>query len=171
MEYIRQIEESMNNSQKGVPQPLPEELWGEQWRIASIMAGDIVEVWVDRPIPILHSPPELNPITLGLSSTTKIPGVVIYGGRQSMKLARFLQQIKPVALDYIATDKGISGGLILEGELKQRWILVTFEDEEMAKAAETYQKNKEMSRGLHFLLIQPDESNMTYSGFWLLQEA
>ncbi|WP_392531600.1 Tab2/Atab2 family RNA-binding protein [Nostoc sp. C117] len=151
---------------KAPPAPLPENLWGEQWRFATLPAVDVETRFSDRPIPILHMPEYLKPINLGLASTVAIPGVVIYGGRRSMHLARWLQQARPVALNYIS---GAPDGLILEAGLADRWIVATFEDREVTTAAQTYQQRKQQSQGLHFLLVQPDDSGMTYSGFWLLQ--
>ncbi|WP_413175328.1 Tab2/Atab2 family RNA-binding protein [Anabaena azotica] len=147
------------------PEPLPENLWGEEWRFANIPAGDIVDEFTDRPIPILQIPEYIQPINLGLASTVPIPGVVIYGGRQSMRLAKWLQAANPVSLNYIA---GAPDGLILEAGLADRWILATFEDQEVTAAAKVYAQRKQVSKGLHFLLVQPDDSGMTYSGFWLL---
>ncbi|MEO1376977.1 MAG: Tab2 family RNA-binding protein, partial [Cyanobacteria bacterium J06635_10] len=69
--------------------------------------------------------------------------------------------------NYIA---GAPDGLVLEAGLVDRWIVATFEDEEVAEAAKVYQQRKQQSQGLHFLLVQPDDSGMTYTGFWLLQE-
>lgn len=152
---------------KPPPTPLPEKLWGEQWRFATLPAGDIEEAFAGRPIPILKMPEFLLPINLGLASTVPVPGVVIYGGRQSMRLARWLQEAQPVALNYVA---GTPGGLVLEAGLVDRWIVATFEDEEVVAAAQTYEQRKKLSKGLHFLLVQPDDSGMTYSGFWLLRE-
>jgi len=152
---------------KPPPTPLPENLWGEQWRFATLPAGDIESAFTERPIPILDMPEFLLPINLGLASTIPVPGVVIYGGRQSMRLARWLQESRPVALNYVA---GEPAGLILEAGLVDRWIVATFEDQEVAAAAKAYEQRKQLSQGLHFLLVQPDDSGMTYSGFWLLQE-
>lgn len=149
------------------PTPLPENLWGEQWRFATLPAGDVEETFTQRPIPILKMPEFLLPINLGLASTVPVPGVVIDGGRQSMRLARWLQEARPVALNYIA---GNPGGLVLEAGLIDRWIVATFEDKEVAAAAQAYEQRKQLSQGLHFLLVQPDDSGMTYSGFWLLRE-
>jgi hypothetical protein len=84
-----------------------------------------------------------------------------------MQLARWLQDVQPVALNYIA---GAPDGLILEAGLVERWVVATFEDKEVATAAQMYEQRKQLSRGLHFLLVQPDDSGMTYSGFWLLRE-
>ena len=156
--------------EKPAPQPLPEHLWGESWRFASLPAGEIVEVFSDRPIPILDMPEFLFPINLGIPSTVPIPGVAIYGGRRSMQLARWLQEAKPVSLNYIITEVGLSGGLVLEAGLVDRWIVNTFEDKEVAKAGGVYEQRKQASLGLHFLLVQPDDSGMTYSGFWLLRD-
>ncbi|WP_293353216.1 MULTISPECIES: Tab2/Atab2 family RNA-binding protein [unclassified Microcoleus] len=147
------------------PIPLPENLWGDRWRFASLPAGDILEAFQGRPIPILEMPELLLPLNLGLASTVPVPGVVIDGGRQSMRLARWIQEAKPFALNYIA---GAPDGLILEAGLADRWVVATFEDSEVKAAAETYQQRKQSSKGLHFLLVQPDDSGMTYTGFWLL---
>ena len=154
--------------EKPPPQALPENLWGQEWRFGTIPAGDIIDVWSDRPVPILDLPESLFPIELGIASTVRVPGVVIYGGRNSMQLARWLAEAKPVSLNYMATEVGQSGGLVLESGLVDRSIVATFEDTEVAKAAQNYEQQKQMSRGLHFLLVQPDDSGATYSGFWLL---
>ncbi|MBD1944987.1 Tab2/Atab2 family RNA-binding protein [Coleofasciculus sp. FACHB-712] len=151
---------------KPPPVPLPENLWGEQWRFATLPAVAVVEAFAERPIPILEMPEFLLPINLGLASTVPVPGVVIYGGRQSMRLARWLQEARPVSLNYIA---GAPDGLVLEAGLVDRWIVATFEDKEVTAAAQAYQQRQQQSRGLHFLLVQPDESGMTFSGFWLLR--
>jgi RNA-binding protein Tab2/Atab2 len=156
--------------EKPPPQALPENLWGEQWRFAALPAGELVEAFRDRPIPILDLPPSLYPINLNLASTTPIPGIIIDGGRQSMRLARWLQEAQPVAVNFIPTVAGESGGLVLEAGLVDRWVLITFEDPEVARGAETYNQRKETARGLHFLLVQPDDLGMTYTGFWLLRE-
>lgn len=150
---------------KPPPTPLPENLWGEQWRFATLPSGDLEEAFTQRPIPILKLPEVLLPINLGLASTVPVPGVVIDGGRQSMRLARWLQDSRPVTLNYVA---GEPAGLILEAGLVERWIVATFEDQEVVAAAEAYEQRKQLTQGLHFLLVQPDDSGITYSGFWLL---
>lgn len=152
---------------KPPPTPLPENLWGEQWRFATLAAGDVEEAFGERPIPILSMPDFLLPLNLGIASTVAIPGVVIYGGRRSLQLARWLQQELPVALNYNA---GEPSGLVLEAGYSDRWIVATFTDPEVAAAAKVYQQRLQQSLGLHFLLVQPDDSGMTYSGFWLLRE-
>ncbi|MGF1490853.1 MAG: Tab2/Atab2 family RNA-binding protein [Microcoleaceae cyanobacterium] len=147
------------------PVPLPENLWGDQWQFAALSAGELVEAFTDRPMPFLVMPEDLLPLNRGVASTAIIPGIIINGGRQSLRLAQWLQEVQPAALNYIA---GEPDGLILEAGLADRWVLVTFEDAEMAAAAQTYKQRKSTVGGLHFLLVQPDDSGMTYSGFWLL---
>ncbi len=152
------------------PQPLPESLWGENWSFVSIAAGEIINFVEDRPIPFQEIPESLLPINLGIASNVVVPGIVVYGGRNSFSLCRWLQEQKPVALNYIPTEIGQSGGLVLESGLVDRWIFNTFEDPSVAQAARSYEDNKQISEGLHFLLIQPDDSGMTYTGFWLLKD-
>ena len=151
---------------KPPPIPLPENLWGDQWRFATLPAGEIVEVFAERPMPILEMPEFLLPINLGLASTIPIPGVVIDGGRKSMRLAMWLAESKPISLNYIA---GSPDGLVLEAGLIDRWIVATFEDQEVSRSAQMYEQRKQQTKGLHFLLVQPDDSGITYSGFWLLR--
>lgn len=150
------------------PQALPEAIWGDEWQIANIAAGQIVDLFSDRPIPILDLPQELFPINLGLASDIPIPGLVIFGGRQSMQLARWIDQNKPAYINYIATEAGKSGGFVLETGLVDRWVFNTFESVSAAEIATAYEQKKQASQGLHFLLIQPDESGMTTTAFWLL---
>jgi hypothetical protein len=156
------------NLDKPPPIPLSENIWGDKWSFATLQAGNIADFISERPIPILETPDLLLPINLGLASTVPIPGVVIYGGRKSMLLARWLKENRPVALNYIA---GAPDGLVLEASLVDRWIVATFEDEEVSEAAKIYQKRQQNTQGLHFLLVQPDDSGMTYTGFWLLVDS
>ncbi len=150
------------------PVPVPEELWGDLWQFAATPAADAIEFFADRPIPIRSLPESLLPMNLGLASMLLLPGVVINGGRQSMKLARWLEAVKPVAVNYIA---GNPDGVILEAGLVDRWVLATFSDPDVAAAARLFQERLTASKGLHFLLVQPDDSGVTYSGFWLLKPA
>lgn len=150
------------------PVPVPEALWGDRWRFGAIAASDLIEFIEEKPIPIRDTPPALHPMSLKLASDTPVPGVVIDGGRQSMRLARWLQEQSPVSLSYIP---GPPDGLILEAGLSDRWILATFEDTAVAQAGHAFSQRQQASQGLHFLLVQPDNSGITYSGVWLLQPA
>lgn len=150
------------------PVPLPENLWGEVWQFATLQAGELMATFAEYPIPIVEIPEALQPFNLGLASTVPISGVVINGGRQSMQLARWLQNADPVAINYIA---GQPDGLILEAGLADRWVVATFDDTEVRNAATRFETRKQLAKGLHFLLIQPDDAGITYTGFWLLQPA
>lgn len=154
---------------KPPPQSLPDNLWGEGWRFSTIVGGNLVEFSNTYPIPILSVPEAFNPLKLGLASNLAIPGMIIYGGRRSLILARWLEEVKPFSVNYIPTEVGYSGGLVLEAGLVERWILVTFEDTEVAEAGQQFERRKIASQGLHFLLVQPDDSGITYTGFWLLK--
>ncbi len=156
--------------EKPPPQALPEYLWGDEWQIANIAAGQIVDLFSDRPIPICRIPPELYPIKLNLASDISIPGIVVYGGRKSMQLARWLEEQVPAFINYIPTEAGKSGGFILETGLVDRWVFNTFESQQAAEVAKKYEQNQQASQGLHFLLIQPDNSGMTTTAFWLLKK-
>lgn len=148
------------------PVPLSDDLWGDHWRFAAIAASDLDLVFGDRPIPIRSTPPHLSPQALGLASTTPIPGVIIYGGRASMRLARWIESAQPYALSY---RPGAPNGLILDAGLVDRWILTTFDDAEAMAAGQTYERRCQASQGLHFFLIQPDDSGMTDTALWYLQ--
>lgn len=150
------------------PQPIPDHLLGKEWRFASLPAEELVEFFSSRPIPILSVKESLHPLNLGLASTLAIPGVIIYGDRKSMALAQWLEEIQPRSLNFIAADVEESGGLVLEAGVNERWIIATFQDTEIASSAVNYEQKKRASKGLHFLLVQPDDSGMTYTGFWLL---
>ncbi|NJP08171.1 MAG: DUF1092 family protein [Leptolyngbyaceae cyanobacterium RU_5_1] len=153
---------------KPPPIPMPENLWGDRWRFATLPASDVVDAFRDRMIPVLEMPEPLLPLNLGLASTVAVPGVVMDGGRRSLPLAHWIEQTRSVALNYVA---GAPDGLILEAGLVDRWVVATFEDLDVAEAARAYEQRKQLSQGLHFLLVQPDDSGMTYTGFWLLRSA
>lgn len=148
------------------PVPLPERLQGDRWRFAALPAGELEAAFQGRPIPIVEMPELRSPLRLGLRSTQPIPGVIIDGGKASMPLARWIQSTRPYALGYKA---GAPDGVILQAGLAERWVMATFEDTEVAQAARSFEQRKAEALGLHFLLVQPDDSGMTYSGIWLLQ--
>ncbi len=150
------------------PQPLPENLWGEQWSFVALPISELLEFFQERPIPICNIPQDISPLKLGLASTVSIPGIVIYGGRKSRQLAEWISVQEPAEIKYIPYERSHSGGLVLESGLVDRWIIATFEDREIAQAAERYEHRKMSSRGLHFLVVQPDNSGITYTAFWLL---
>jgi RNA-binding protein Tab2/Atab2 len=149
------------------PVPLSEELWGDRWQFASLTAGDFWDYFSGRPIPV-HSLPELwQPLILGLASDLFIPGIAIMGGRKALTIARWIDATDPRAIIY---SPGLPDGVILHSGEVDRHILATFEDEQMRAAGELFTERKIAAKGLHFLLIQPDDSGMTQSGVWLMRE-
>lgn len=147
------------------PQPMPQQRMGENWQFAAIAREGLTRLG-HEPIPLGTQLTQFDLLSMGLSSTLLIPGVILEGGRQSMALAQWLESVQPVMLQYIP---GTPDGLLLEAGLADRWILATFDDPEVAEAARTFSKRKQLSQGLHFLLVRPDSSGMTYSGLWLMQ--
>jgi RNA-binding protein Tab2/Atab2 len=148
------------------PAPVPENLWGERWRFAALPAGELLDAFAGRMLPVQSIPPELDPLKLGLASTVPVPGVVIDGGRQSLQLAQWLGGEGPIGLSFIL---GELDGLILRAADRDRWILATSQDPDVRQAGLTFTERLQASSGLHFLLVQPDDSGMTYTGFWLLR--
>lgn len=118
-------------------------------------------------MPVLALPETRSPLRLGLAATLPIPGVIIDGGRRSLALAFWLRDTQPIALKFIP---GPINGLILEAGETDRWVLATFTDAEVTQSAQLFVERKYRSQGLHFLLVQPDNTGVTYSGFWLLQD-
>jgi hypothetical protein len=150
------------------PQPIPDNLMGETWQFASIAAGDLIESFRDRPMPIISFPDRLFPTNLGLAANVAIPGVIIYGGRQSLHLARWLEEVQPVSLHYQGDETENLGGLVLAAGALDRWVMATFNDAEVTRSARLYETRKNLAKGLHFLLVMPDDSGITYTGIWLL---
>ncbi|MEB3174562.1 MAG: Tab2 family RNA-binding protein [Cyanobacteriota bacterium] len=154
------------------PQPLPERLWGERWRFAALGAGDFFDCFEGRPIPFLNLPEALQPLNLGLASDLPLPGVIIDGGRRALALAKWLAEIQPRQMGYQSADLAQGqGGVILTDAQGERWILATFSDLEMAASGAQFQQRREGAKGLHFLIVQPDNAGVTYSGVWLLRDS
>ena len=150
------------------PLPIPDHLVGDKWQFVTLTAGQLVADFADRPIPIVSMPDYLLPPHWGLGANVAIPGVIIYGGRQSMRLARWVAETEPVSLNYLGDDPG---GLVLDAGLADRWVMLTFNDQEVSQAAKLFESRKGLVYGLHFLLITPDDSGITNSGMWLLQRS
>ena len=152
------------------PVPMPEDLWGDRWQFASLPAGELWDSLSGRLTPIQSLPPASNPLNLGLASDLFIPGVIITGGRKALTIARWIQSVLPQALTYQASP-GAPSGLLLQTDDRSRYVLATFEDPDVQRSGETFQQRQVASQGLHFLLIQPDDSGMTHSGVWLLRSS
>lgn len=152
--------------ERPAPVPIPENLWGEQWRFGSLSAQDFQESLIYEPMPFQSVPDEWLPLKMGLPSNAPIPGVIIDAGRRSIALCHWLQEQQPAALTYIP---GAPDGVILESGLVDRWVLTTFEDEQVKAAGLAFSDRQRQAKGLHFLLVRPDDSGMTFTGLWLLR--
>jgi RNA-binding protein Tab2/Atab2 len=149
------------------PQPLPENLWGDRWQFVGLPAQELELYLLERPIPIRKVSELALPSQQQLATTLLIPGIVIDAGRQSMRLARWMAEQRPQAIEAINRELG---ALMLTAEQNTaQWILATYQDEEVRLAAQTFKERKIQSRGIHFLLIQPDSTAVTYSGLWILR--
>jgi hypothetical protein len=146
---------------------LPELVQPHRWQFAALSAGDLWEFVSTRPIPFQSIPSDRAPLALGIASTTWIPGVILEGGKQSRILAQWLEDQQPAALSPVAGEP--HHGLILEAGLNDRWVMATFEDPDVIQGGKTFQNRLALTKGVHFLLVQPDDSGVTYTGFWLLQ--
>ncbi len=147
------------------PVPLTEDLWGDRWQFASLTAGDFWDYFSGRMIPVQSLPEAWQPLNLGLASDQFLPGIAITGGRKAMTIARWIEAQDPREVVY---TPGSPDGILLHAGEYDRHILATFEDPEMRQAGELFTERKIAAQGLHFLLIQPDDSGMTQSGLWLL---
>lgn len=152
--------------ERPAPVPMPENLWGEQWRFGSVSAQDFQDSLIHEPMPFQSVPQDWLPLKVGLPSTAPMPGVIIDAGRRSLSLCQWLQDQQPAALAYIP---GAPDGVILEAGLVNRWVLTTFEDEQVAAAGRNFGDLQQQAQGLHFLLVRPDDSGMTFTGLWLLR--
>ena len=152
--------------ERPAPQPMADYLMGEQWQFAAISSDQLARL-LQEPIPIQSIADEQLPINLGLPSTLLIPGVIIDGGRVAMTLAQWLQSARPVMLQYIA---GKTRWAIARG---RGWLTVGFwqplKMQTWLELLALFTERKQAAKGLHFLLIRPDDSGVTYSGLWLLQ--
>ena len=150
-----------------VPQPLPETLWGERWQFVRLRADDLEARLLTSPIPIREVSPLALPSQQQLSSDRLIPGVVVEAGRQSRQLARWTAAQQPLKLEAVNRELG---ALMLDS-LTQRWIIATYQDAAVTEAAQSFEALKRETAGIHFLLIQPDDTGITYSGLWIFRAA
>jgi len=149
------------------PLPLPERLWGERWGFTALAAAEFERTLPYEPIPVRGLPEHWLPSRLGLASSALLPGVVIDGGHRALALCRWLETAEPAWLRYQAGDLG---GLLLEAGLSDRWVVATFSNPQVGMEGQRFEQRKRLTRGLHFLLVRPDDSGMTYTGLWLLRQ-
>lgn len=147
------------------PMPMPENLWGDRWQFVRLGAEDLEFRLLERSIPIRQISSLARPSEQSIPGDGLIPGVVIEAGDRAMGLARWVSAQQPTGLMAINRELGALM-LVTEGD---RWILATYQDDAVREAATAFEALKQASRGIHFLLIQPDDTGITYSGLWLLR--
>lgn len=137
------------------PQPCP--YTAERWQFGRLAAADLLDV-AERPIPFRsHHLPRLTGV---------LPGLIFTAGRQARYLAQWLDTQIPAYCEAVSGDPD---GVILHADLADRWVLATYTDPEVIAAAARFQSLKQAAQGWHFLLVQPDQSGLTFTGLWLLQ--
>lgn len=156
---------SQNQAFSAVPQPMPEHLWGDRWQFVRLTAEDLEFRLLERSIPLREVSPLARPSEQAIAPNALIPGVVIEAGKQSMQLARWVAQQQPVSLEAVNRELGA----LMLNTSHHRWIMTTYQDKAVQKAAETFEALKPESSGIHFLLIQPDDIGTTHSGLWILR--
>jgi hypothetical protein len=149
------------------PQPLPENLWGDRWQFVGLPAQELELYLLERPIPIRKVAELALPSQQQLATTLPIPGVAIEAGRQSMRLARWVETQQPQTLE--AVNRELGALIMTAKQNAAQWILATYQDEDVRLAAQIFEERKTQSCGIHFLLIQPDNTEVTYSGLWILR--
>jgi len=146
------------------PLPLPDDIWGDYWQFAAISPDQLSQL-MQYPLRILSFEMDMLPENLGLASDCAIPGIILYAGRKSLKLARWFQEQSPYRLEFI---RGEPCGVILHSGLRDRWVFLTFSNPEIAAAGDLFRDRLARTQGLHFFLIQPAENDTTYTALWLL---
>ncbi len=146
------------------PLPLPEDIWGESWQFAAITPADLEQL-MQYPLRILAFDMAMLPEALGLTSDVLIPGIILYGGRKSLKLAAGSKSRCPIA--WICA--GQPAGWCCTVACAIAGSFLTFDNAEIAKAGELFRDRLRSTQGLHFFLIQPTPNDTTYTALWLLQ--
>lgn len=157
---------SQNKPETFVPQPMPENLWGERWQFVRLTVEDLEHRLLLHPIPIRRVSPAALPSQQALTADALIPGIVLEAGKRSLTLSRWIEQQQPTSVAAVNRELGA----VMLDSASHRWILATYQDQAVQEAAKNFEDLKLHSSGIHFLLIQPDDSGTTHSGLWILRE-
>lgn len=145
-----------------VPQPLPDQLIGQQWAFVTLEASaftDMPEWDIDFR--------ESFPLELaGLSPDTVVPGLLIFSPR-ALPLAAWMSGLELACVKYLPGD---TPQLLLETGSNEAWILSNLNTAEMRQEAENFEKSKQNANQVHFLGVQTNPDSESFTGFWLLQE-
>jgi RNA-binding protein Tab2/Atab2 len=165
MSQMGQMGQNEEPTFSAVPQPMPEHLWGDRWQFVRLTAEDLEFRLLERSIPIREVVSSARPSEQAIAPNTLIPGVMIEAGKQSMRLARWVATQQPVSLEAVNRELG---ALMLRTK-SDRWIMATYQDDAVKEASKNFEALKSTSSGIHFLLIQPDDTGITHSGLWILR--
>ncbi|MCA1992641.1 MAG: Tab2/Atab2 family RNA-binding protein [Coleofasciculus sp. S288] len=148
--------------QPQAPQLLPDALEGEQWAFVTleVAAFEDMDEWeIDFG--------EAFPLSMmGLTSDTRIPGLIIYSSRAT-PIAAWMSGLE---LAFLRVDTGATARLLLETGASDSWILANIKDSQTLAEAKGFELAKEKAGMVHFLAVQSSPASEIFAGFWLLQE-
>jgi hypothetical protein len=147
------------------PVPLPDAVRGDKgdrWALVSLEASALQnlnewEISFGEALP-------LN--TFEISPETRIPGLLIFSPR-ALPLAAWMSGLD---LAFLTVEQGSRPIVRLETGMSESWILANITDEKTQAEAEGFEKAKKLAKGLHFLGVQSNPDEESFSGFWLLYE-
>ncbi len=144
------------------PQRLPDALIGQQWTFVTLEASAFEEMheWdigFGEAFPLQMS---------GVTSETKIPGVIIYSPR-AVPLAGWMSGLE---LAFLKFDNRPVAKLLLETGASESWILANLKDAKIQAQAQEFEDTKQKANGVHFIAVQSSPQVESFAGFWLLQE-
>ncbi len=144
---------------KSQPIPLPEEVRGDSWCLASLSIKELRESdqW-----PIEFS--GLIPIKESINENVSIPGIRLFSKKRSLALSAWLSGLEPSKL--IIEDKQI----VLETGQSDRWLVTEIKDEAKNTIRNNFQNTKEKADGLQFISVQESVDKLSLDGFWMLKD-
>lgn len=145
-----------------LPQPLPDALLGEGWRLVTLQlsAFSEMEEWdiaFGENIPLAR---------LNLPLDTIIPGLLIFSER-STPLAGWMSGLE---LSCLKLELQPKPQLILETGLSDRWVIAFLNNSQLVAEIEEFERAKQAAQQVHFIAIQSNPDEERFAGFWLMQE-
>ncbi len=144
---------------KNQPIPLPEEVRGDSWSLASISINELRESdqW-----PIEFS--GLIPIKESINENVSIPGIRLFSRKRSLALSAWLSGLEPSKLIIEANQ------IILETGQSDRWLVTGIKDEAKNTIKINFENSKEKADGLQFISVQESAEKLSLDGFWMLKD-
>ena len=147
-----------------IPVKLPEQLRGEQYAVATLPFAEFAEGGSISDDNIGFG--SLCPLpSIPISPDVMVPGIVIFS-RRSRAIAAWLTGID---LAFVVGSLE-SREFLLEVGLDTQYLLARMRTGFQVTEAEAFEANKRMTRGLHFLSVQPGPEAEQPDGFWLLKD-